>query len=259
MNFFVYSDNLEPGSGYELFGAGHIAIMTACALFISLSALWYASRKDTKASRIFKKITALSLIILIILRLIYVYAAGARMIYDLPLHLCSIAGFVCFIYEFTYVRMKPFVKDLFSQALYALCLPGAVLAIVFSDGTAYPVIHFITIQSNLFHALIVLYVILCLVDKEVVPDIRKVPLNFLFLLFTAGPVYLFDRHFKANYMFLLNPSKGSPLESVYTGHGYAPYLFVYGLLTVGEVFLINLIGELVTHRLRFPAQGEPHK
>ena len=243
MNFFVYWDNLEPGSGYELFGAGHIAIMAVCALFIALSALWYASHKASPAARLFKKITALSLIILIILRVIYVCAVGANVVYDLPLHLCSIAGFVCFIYEFTYDRMNRFIKDLLSQVLYALCLPGAVLAIIFSDGTAYPVIHFITIQSNLFHALIVMYVLLRLIDKDVVPSVRKAPLNFLFLIFTAGPVYLFDRHFRANYMFLLNPSKGSPLESIYTSHGYAAYLLVYGLLVILEVFLINLIGE----------------
>ncbi len=244
MNFFVYSDNLEAGSGYELFGAGHIAIMAVCALFISISALWYAARRGSPAARLFKKITASSLVILIILRLIYVYAVGARIIYDLPLHLCSIAGFVCFIYEFMQGHMKLFIKDLFSQALYALCLPGAVLAILFSDGTAYPVIHFITFQSNLFHALIILYVILCLMDKDVVPNIRKAPFNFLFLLFTAGPVYIFDRRFRANYMFLLNPSKGSPLENIYLSHGYTVYLLVYGLLVIVEVFLVNLIGEL---------------
>ena len=196
-----------------------------------------------------RKCVAAALVVLIALRQAYVCLVGANIVYDLPLHLCSIAGIVCFIYEYTGNIIPKRIKSVLEQALFALCLPGAVLAIVFSDGTMYPVFHFVTIESGLFHVFIIVYVILKIKDGDIKPGIREAYKSGIFLLVVVIPVYLFDRAFRANYMFLMGPSQGSPLTGLYTRFGYAGYMIGYGLVSMTEVVVINLIGSVITKKI----------
>ena len=55
---------------------------------------------------------------------------GKMSLYQLPLHLCSMAGFLCCLHAF-------FKWDWLGQVLYTLCLPGTVLALLFPDWVRY--------------------------------------------------------------------------------------------------------------------------
>ena len=249
--FFTYEDNLPPGTGYVLFGKEHICILIF-SLILTCGCVYLYEKKDTVFKEYMRKSVAVALVALIALRQVYVCCVGADIVYDLPLHLCSIAGIVCFIYEYTYSMIPEAIKSVLEQALFALCLPGAVLAIVFSNGTMYPVIHFITIESGLFHVFIIVYVIFRIKDGDIHPDIKEAYKNVFFLLAVAAPVYLFDRVFHANYMFLMRPSQGSPLTGLYTGYGYEIYMIGYGLLAMAEVLIINGIGSIIVKRMITP-------
>lgn len=186
------------------------------------------------------------MILLIVLRQLYVCLVGDNIIYDLPLHLCSIAGVVCFVYEYFGKHFPEYISSVLRQAIFAVLGPGAVMAVVFSDGTMYPPVHFITIESNLFHALIILYTVLRLMDGEIVPSVKEAYKSLIFLCIVAVPVYFFDRHFHANYMFLLNPSLGSPFTNVYNRYGYGAYMTAFGATVIAEILLINLVFPKVT-------------
>lgn len=116
------------------------------------------------------------------------------------------------------------------QVLYTLCLPGTVLALLFPDWVRYPAIHFITIQGFTFHAGIVLYVICQLLQHNIIPRLAALWKVIVFLLVVVPPVYLFDKKFHANYMFVNVPSPGSPLEWLASFLGNPGYLAGYAVL-----------------------------
>ena len=249
--FFTYEDNLPPGTGYVLFGKEHICILIF-SLCLTVGCICLYDKGNTAFEGCMRKCVAAALVVLIALRQAYVCLVGANIVYDLPLHLCSIAGIVCFIYEYTGSVIHERIKSVLEQALFALCLPGAVLAIVFSDGIMYPVFHFVTIESGLFHVFIIVYVIFKIKDGDIKPGIREAYKSGIFLVIVAIPVYLFDRAFRANYMFLMGPSQGSPLTGLYTGYGYEIYMIGYGLLAMAEVLIINGIGSIIVKRMITP-------
>ncbi|MBQ7583227.1 MAG: YwaF family protein [Lachnospiraceae bacterium] len=243
MNFFTYGDKLPETSGYRLFHAGHILLMVLC-MAICIGCVYYYRRCDEVQKKTFRRIMSGLIIALIAIRLLYVCLCKADIIYDLPLHLCSIAGIFCFIYERGYEVLPGAFRSALEQTMFSLFLPGAVMAIVFSDGTMYPLFHFITFQSNLYHALVVAYIIIKITDGNVRPDIRQGYKSLLFLALIVPPVYIFDRIFRANYMFLLAPSLGSPFTGIYTEYGYPGYMLCYALTVMLEIAAINLIGSV---------------
>ena|GEM_PF-277344 len=233
------------GEKYELFHSEHITIMILCICLIVAGCILYR-RLSSSGKPVMRRCMAAGMILLIALRQLYVCLAGDNIIYDLPLHLCSIAGFVCFVYEYFGKAFPEYAVSVLRQAVFAVLGPGAVMAIVFTDGTMYPPIHFITIESNLFHTLIILYTVILLMDGEIVPAVREAYKSLIFLCIVAVPVYIFDRHFRANYMFLLNPSVGSPFTSVYNRYGYGAYMAAFGVTVIAEIVLINLLFQKMT-------------
>ena len=229
--FFTYGDHLPDGVGFPMFGAAHMLwlalLLAAAVIFLRKYSKWSPDAQERAGRAV-----GMSLIALMLIRMVYVSLIGKLTVYELPLHLCSIAGFLCALHSF--------VKwDWLGQTLYALCLPGTVLALVFPDWCYYPPVHFITIEGFLFHAGIVLYAGCQLSSGRIVPEIKKLWKVLLFLLFAVPPVYWFDVQFHVNYMFLRYPSAGSPLEWLASWMGNPGYLYGYALLTVLVLTLMD--------------------
>ncbi len=237
--FFTYEDNLPAGVGYDLYSPAHISAITVSLLLIVLTAVMFAVSNEVRKQKI-RRLTAVIPVILIIMRLIYVFVCGAAIVYELPLHLCSMTGIFCLIYEFS-LKDHPFIRSVLGQALYALCLPGAFMAILFPNGTIYPIIHCISIESYLFHALIIAYICLRLIDKGIVPGVKEAYKSILFLLVIVPPVYLFNVLFNTNFMFVIWPSLGSPLYGFYEMGGYAGYRIGYAFVAVAVIYLMNIL------------------
>ena len=237
--FFTYENNLPADVGYELYSLTHIAAITVCIITIILITVWYAVSKEERRLKI-RRITAIIPIVLMILRYIYVLICGAPIVYELPLHLCSMTGIFCLVYEF-FLKESPFVRSVLGQALYALCLPGAMMAILFPNGTIYPIIHYISLESYLFHVLIIAYICIRLIDKGIEPSVREAYKSIIFLLVIVPPVYLFNVIFKTNFMFVIWPSSGSPLYGFYKMGGYAGYRIGYAFVAVVVIYLMNII------------------
>ena len=237
--FFTYENNLPAGVGYELFSPTHIAAISVSILMIVFITIWYMISDDPKKLKI-RKVTVIIPIVLMILRYVYVFIYGASIVYELPLHLCSMTGIFCFVYEFFLKRSKR-VRPVLAQALYALCLPGAMMAILFPDATFYPIIHFISIESYLFHIFIVTYICIRLTDRGIQPSIREAYKSIVFLLAVVPPVYLFNVIFKTNYMFVIGPSTGSPLYGFYKLGGYAGYRIGYAFVAICVIYIMNIL------------------
>jgi hypothetical integral membrane protein (TIGR02206 family) len=220
--FFTYEDRIPAGEGFSMFGWQHFLWLFLLAAAGRLFYLNYR-KQDPERKKRMTLLIAEGLVSLELIRILMLIVTGAFSVYELPLHLCSMSGFICL-----YDALR---KNTWSgQTLYSLCLPGTVSALVFPDWTVYPPVHFITIQGFLFHAGIVLYVLCRMESGDIRPDIRKIGKPFLFLLVTVPPIYVFDRIFQANYFFVNVPSPDSPLSVMAGFLGVPGYLFGYAVL-----------------------------
>ena len=248
--FFTYQNALPEGVGYRLFHSEHFVIMLLCLALIAGGLVAYRRCPDDRRKRSLRRVLVTCALALMILRMIFACFCRVPIIYELPLHLCSIAGILCFIHEFGYDRLPEKLTVLIGHMLFSVCLVGAVLAIVFSDGTAYPAFHFITIESNLFHALVILYILISKTEGMIMPSVKDSYKTVLFLAVISLLVYAVDKTVHANYMFLLGPSVGSPLMPFYEKWDYAGYLISLCAIAVAEIYAVNLIALSVQKRMR---------
>ncbi len=235
---------MAADSGYALFSKEHIVILFICLFIIALITISYLRCDQGSVRKRIRFLTALIPAMLTVSRWIYVIACGIPFVYELPLHLCSMTGILCLIYEF-FPDSGSFFRSVLGQAMYALCLPGAVMALLFPDATYYPVIHFITIESYLFHTLITAYILLMLVSGQIRPHIREAYKSILFLLVVVPPVMIFDHRFGTNFMFLNEPSNGSPLTRFYSAGGYSGYLVGFAAIAASVICIMNLLGMFI--------------
>lgn len=218
--FFTYGSELPQGVGFPMFGAAHFIWLAAGIALTVLLAICYSKAK-CKADLALGIVT----FALLVVRYIYLAFVGHLDVFELPLHLCAMAGILCFLHSFRN-------WDWMGQVLYCLCLPGTIVALIFPDWNYYPPIHFITIQGFLFHFAVALYVICQLTSERIKPDIRKLWKVFVFLAITVPLLYIFNKQFDTNYFFVNVPSKGSPLEWIASFMGNPGYLIGYGVLAV---------------------------
>lgn len=218
-DFFVTAES--PETGFGLFSAAHfiwLIIGTAAAVLICLI---YRRSSDEKRSRI--RITlASSALAIELLKTLLLILAGDYGIGRLPLHLCGLSIYFCFIHSF----MKSSPSSVFSQFLYFFYMPGAVFALIFPDWVGYPLFSFMTFSGFLLHFLITIYVVMQVISADIFPDLRRLPACILIMLLLAVPVYFFDKSAGTNYMFLNWPSPGSPLEW-FSSLGRPGYLLGY--------------------------------
>ena len=139
--FFTYGAELPSGVGFGMFTAAHFTWLAAGAIVIFVLALRYKGLSKQKR-RHADKAAGWFLVALMAVRALYLVIVGYQTVYEVPLHLCSLAGFLCLLHSY-----KPY--DWAGQTLYTLCLPGTLAALIFADWNYYPTIHFITIAGFL--------------------------------------------------------------------------------------------------------------
>ena len=233
LNFWTYSDDIPDGAGFGQFSAYHICWLAVIIIISVAIGIYFVNLNEQRKDMILK-IIGISLVFLIMLRIIVLSFGHHMSVYELPLHLCSLAGFLCFLHAFC-------KWDFLGQIIYSLCFPGTVFAIIFPDWSYYPALNFITFQGFLFHGGIVVYTILGLLGKRINPSVYKMWKAIAYLVIIVPIIYIFDRVNDVNYMFVLRPSPDSPLEWIYKVFGKLWYLPGYALLVMIVVTLMNVI------------------
>ena len=146
----------EYGAGYEcypLFGTVHLIELALSALFL-LGMVWWYRRSTLRTRRhILVGVTAALLADEAAL-LLGMACTGQWNWSYLPLHLCSINVFVCLYNTLT-------DRSWCKEELYALCIPGAALALLCPSWRDVPGwFTLINLHSVSIHALLVLYPVL---------------------------------------------------------------------------------------------------
>ena len=235
--FFTYKDKLPPGVGFDLFGLEHIitlAIGISVVFFICIK--YYRADPDTrrKTDRIIG--SRLFIAYFIIYYCAKLISIGKPDPNEAPLHLCRIIGLLCILHSFkTYTWLE--------QVLYTMGIPGAMSALLFADWNMYPAFSFWPILANIFHFGILLYILLQLISHRITPHLRYVWTVAVFIGIILPPIYLYNKKFGTNFLFINYPSPGSPLEMFEQKLGNPGYILPFVIVTFAIIFIMELMAE----------------
>lgn len=201
--FFETSGSIEKGHGFSHYSLTHIGWLIAFVAVVAACCYFY--RKCGQVGRRRFRFTVASLILLDeILKVVVLVAVGRYTKNYLPIQLCSINIFLIAIHVF-----KP--SKTLDNFLYCICIPAAILALLFPTWTKLPFANFMHWHSFTVHILLALYPIMLTVAGEIKPRVKYLWRSLLLLLCMAIPVYIFNLIADTNYMFLMEAEKGNPL------------------------------------------------
>lgn len=202
--FFVTIDNMPEGVGFQAFGLTHILWLLAGLLLWVAACIFYKKLTDSKrkimltvlGSYIFLQEMVKNLVLILLGEFSWGY---------LPFHLC---GINILLIAFDVIKQTKTVRNF----LYYFSIPGAMLALLFPNWTKMPVWNFFHLHSFTIHILLVLYPLLLVTTGQVSTDLRSAFKSILLLVAMAIPVYFLNLLWDTNFMFLMEPDSGNPLE-----------------------------------------------
>lgn len=199
--FFTIKD-LPGNAGFPMFGPEHLAWLAAIAAAAVICTARYRKLPQHKRKKV-QLIFGWSMVALDLLKDLYFILAGVFSYEFLPLHLCGMAIYISLFNAYRPGKIK-------QELLYSLCMPGAAAALLFPAWTGYPIWNIATLQCFLIHALLFIYPILLLSTGEIRPSAKNLPACLLFLLIACPPVYLYNRIFGTDFMFINFPLPAQP-------------------------------------------------
>lgn len=217
--FFALERDLPPGVGFSLWSREHLGWLGIALGLGGLLCALYRHLGETGRRRL-RKGVGWAVLACELLKDGNLLAQGQMGVYYLPLHLCGLAVFFTL-----YHALRP--GALVGNFLWSTCMPGALFALLFPDWTMYPAFSYHSLVAFLVHALLAVYPLMLCLGGDLRPSVQMLPGCLALLLGLAAAVWCFDRRFQANYMFLLWPAPGSPLEWFAAFLGVPGYLLGY--------------------------------
>ena len=202
--FFVTSDHIPEGVGFQAFGLTHILWLLAGFILCIAACIFYRKLPADKQKRTLKVLGAYIFLQEMVKNLVLILLDEFSWGY-LPFHLC---GINILLIAFDAVKQTKTVRSF----LYYFAIPGAALALLFPNWTKMPVWNFFHIHSFTIHILLVLYPLLLVTTNQVSTDLKSAFKGVLLLVAMAIPVYGLNLLWDTNFMFLMKPDSGNPLE-----------------------------------------------
>ena len=205
--FWALEENLPKNIGYKQFSKKHISMLIVVILFTFFISYAYTHSNEAIQS-IIRISMALTLVIIEILKLLIIHLNHGDALNYIPIEICSIAAYCILIDVFS--PNTTFVREM----LLILFLPAAIMALIYPTSVSLPVFNFFTIHQFVFHGLIVAYVTMRFVAKEITISYLGVWQSIITISFIAFLVYIIDCTFKRNYMFLTHDENNFMLKKI---------------------------------------------
>lgn len=212
--------------GFSLFGPYHLGWLIVIGTTVILVSKYFKELNAKKQKKFQRKI-AWFILVSEICKILYLIISNQFTINYLPLELCSFAIFAIFYHAYTDNQM-------IGEILYNLFLPGAIAALLFCNWTYRSIYEFLSLFSFIFHLALVLYCVMVLYAGIVKPNKKRILSSIVFLTAITPIIYILNKKWGTNFMFLNVPSPGSPLvilENVFGNPGYI----------IGLAFIILLL------------------
>jgi hypothetical integral membrane protein (TIGR02206 family) len=241
--FFTYADYLPHDAGFKMFGTGHIVwlILTICAAV--LLSLKYRSLQENGRKKLGLVVCWIIFISEIGKDVYLLLIIGVFNLEEvLPLHLCGMAIYISLINAYRPGKIT-------QEMLYSLCMPGALAALIFPSWTFYPMISIVSMQNFIQHALLLIYPVMLLSGGDIKPNHRNLPKCFLFLVIVSAPIYVFNKIFDTDFLFINYPAKGSPLVLFEKWFGNPGYILGILMLII-IIWMILYLPIMLKHKSR---------
>ena len=202
--FFVSSESIPEGVGFQTFGPTHLLWLLGGLILWIGGCIFFKKLSEAK-----RKLT---------LRVLGIYIFVQEMVKNLVLILVGDFGWGYLPFHLCGINILLITFDTFKQVktvrsfLYYFAIPGAALALLFPNWTSMPVWNFFHIHSFTIHMLLVLYPLLLVTTGQVATDLKSALKGVLLLIAMAIPVYGLNLLWDTNFMFLMKPDSGNPLE-----------------------------------------------
>ena len=202
--FFLTKDNIPEGVGFQTFGLTHMIWLLAGALLCVAACIFYHKLSADKQKRMLTILGTYIFLQEMVKNLVLVFLGEFSWGY-LPFHLCGINILLIF---FDVIKQTKVVRSF----LYYFSIPGAALALLFPNWTNMPVWNFLHIHSFTIHILLVMYPLLLVTNNQAQTDLKSALRGTALLVAMAIPVYGLNLLWDTNFMFLMRPASGNPLE-----------------------------------------------
>lgn len=202
--FFVSSENIPEGLGFQAFDLTHVLWLLVGAMVWIGVCLLHKRLSADKRKRL--------------LRVLGIYIFSQEMVKNLVLILMGEFSWGYLPFHLCGINILLITFDTFKQTktvrtfLYYFAIPGAALALLFPNWTNMPVWNFFHIHSFTIHILLVLYPLLLVTTGQVATDLLSALKGVGLLVAMAIPVYGLNLLWDTNFMFLMRPDSGNPLE-----------------------------------------------
>lgn len=163
---------------------------------------------------------------------------GGNILNYLPLHLCNLGIFVNLLASFGKGRVRSF----FAEVSLTLIAPGALFAVITPGWNYRPLLSWLPLMCFFTHILLVTIPVMMYVRGYCKPSFKHFHYPYIFLAAASVPIYIFNRAFSRNYMYLMYPESDSPLEWMESFMGNPGYLL--GVLIMLGLILVVLYSVL---------------
>ena len=218
-NFFDFYTNIPKEYTFENFGIEHVlSIITILGLIILC--LLKLKKSNSKYQNLIIKICAICVPVLEIFHNIWLaMCSNASFTELLSLHLCGM--------QMYFIPLAVFTNFLvFKDFVFATSILGGIFAIIFPSGITgnYPLWHFQTLQTFLYHGLLIFVPIGILITTDYRPTIKRFYKVFILFVLIALVALFVDLNFNENYLFLITSPDMPLLRNIQIYCGTFPYL-----------------------------------
>lgn len=230
-NFFDFCTAIPKECAFKNFGVEHILGICVTFFIVYLGLVLLKRLSPSKQDKLIK-FCAVLVPIVEISHNIWLYIVNhAKWVELLSLHLCGL--------QMYFIPLAVFTKALvFKDFVFATSILGGIFAIIFPSGVSdvYPFWHFQTLQTLLYHGLLIFVPIAILVTTNYRPTLKRFH-KVLGLFLAIASVDLFvDLSFGQNYLFLVTSPDMPLLRNIQLNYGTIPYL----IFTFSALLLICL-------------------
>ena len=241
--FFAIWPEVPEGSGFLLYGPEHLFFLALSVISCAALRAVYLRAGAGGRKRLLYAVAS-AMLAMEAAKSALLIAKGRWDPSWLPLHLCSWAMYADALYAFLPERYAA-ARRAAGELSFLVLLPGAASALLFPVWTDYPLFSYISLHSIVWHILACAFPVMLFSAGEVRPALRGVLRSLLLLIACALFTALLNRRMGTNFLFLSEPSPGSPLTAFRELFGdlwRVPYVLLVILVVLSMYALSRLFG-----------------
>lgn len=239
--FFAKPGIYEP---CKLFTIGHFILLAITFIIIGVALYCTKSKNKEDVTKIIKSLT-IFLWILEIIKIIFNISIGngSNPNNYVPLYYCSLILYAGLLSSYGNGVIKK-IGDIFIAT-------GAIIGGLFfliSPNTSlptYPMLHYISIQSFIFHGTMLYLGLLVNITKYVEINIKDIKYYAILICIISAIAYIVNKILNTNFMFISRNFPNTPVEVVYKLLGKYFTIFMIILQVFGPFYVIYGIKKII--------------